>query len=202
MREVRKMAPTRAGLLQRLRAGLAPKALAAACARLYAAYPHLRPGRDGANVREYVQISRICDDAWAWLSAYGVLAKASASGRIRWALSGLEPLIRLSDKRVRLAQELRLTPKSQSEAGLPGALDPRPGNVTVVLAGDTAAYVARLRALRLADQKKEPPRPALPAPPLAPLESDPRAMVERLLAGLDGDSSAPPGGEEAPEGEG
>ncbi len=206
MRLVRQAAPSAPNLQRRLRIGLPPRELAAACARLFRAFPHLRPAKDGASVKEYVLLSRILDAAWSWIATIGTLAKASASGRIHWSLSGLEPLVRLSDRRLRLGEALLLSPKSQSEAAMPGANAPRPGQTVVILAGDHANYVARLRALRAPDAKARPalPLPAAPAAPsVAPLLGEaPAQAVERLLASLEGAPPGPGGAEEeSPEGE-
>jgi hypothetical protein len=173
MKAVRQLAPTQANLQRRLKVGLSAKEMALASARLFKAFSHLAPSKDSASVREFVLLSKILNDAWSWIATIGTLAKASASGRISWALSGLEPLIRLSDRRLKLGEALLLLPRSAHEAGVPGANVPRSTNVVLIRADNTALYIQKLREIREADQKQ---RKALPAPPVPS-----QAEVERQL---------------------
>jgi hypothetical protein len=129
MIEVRKAAPTRAALQKALKVGLPPEEQAAAERALFDSQAHLRPERDAPLVKSLATLNALLPHAWLWFTELGWLAKATASGRVRWN-PGLQELVKLEERRLKLADALLVTPRARHQAGLP--VDPADEAIDVV----------------------------------------------------------------------
>lgn len=140
--EARKAAPTRAALQRALKVGLPSEEQAAAERALFDVHPHLRVERDAPWAKSLATLNAIIPRAWAWFTQLGFLAKATASGRVKWN-PGLAELVRLERLRLEFLRAGLLTPEARFEAGLP------------ILPEDQATdIVAEARALARAQDEK------------------------------------------------
>ncbi len=82
------------------------------------AFPHLRVDRDGPRLHSLASLDVTIAGAWDWFRRHGWIAKATSSGRVRWN-PGLDMLLKLEDRRLRLADSLLVSPRARREAKLP-----------------------------------------------------------------------------------
>lgn len=82
------------------------------------AHRHLKAERDGPMVKSLASLNTVIPRAWEWFLRVGRIADATAAGKVRWT-PGLDMLLKLEERRLKLADALLVTPKARREAGLP-----------------------------------------------------------------------------------
>ncbi len=156
----RAKAPADPNARHRLVLLLGAEQLAEAEAQILQAHPHLSRERDGALISSLTTLNMVCRTAWAVFgSGTARLGYATRAGKLSWN-RGLTTLLNLEAARMKLANELAITPQSKRQLGL--SVEVGEGSEVVVIAGDTQEYINKLRALRGAPPLPLPETIAVP----------------------------------------
>jgi len=114
----RQIRPAQPYKLHLLLGAVPPEAQAEAEATLFASHPHLTPKRDGPMVSSLATLNVLIPRAWEWFMARGRVAEATTTGKVKFA-PGLDLLLKMEERRLRLADALKVTVRSREAAETP-----------------------------------------------------------------------------------